>query len=554
MHSNKYDFDYGQRRPQSSRGSRPWDEDDRREEWKAPPKSSIREAYEKYMRDGHNAGDRPSTNDYGEPNARAYDSDTDWRNKRTSRYSHEPKDSYRQSPENYSQRNKDFKHTVSEGLGRRRTPEESRYSQPQDEFHYKEYKKESHYRPATEFYKDRDSRERSRSPQRTRPREDFMKSYSPPRQRSGSFSRDHEDQNRTRFSLNGSSRLREQSHRRLSPPPPPPPPAAVGEKKMSKGFQRFLDVLNMGVNMDTLTKIVTQGSPDVKSSSSPHMDCSWTEPSQRQNPQHWPQTETRLQRDRPLYSSNGKNMSEGTSLESRPYEKKCLSPTIKAPSSDDEHKRQVQDVLQAIGIKLEFEELGQMSSRIQERLYGKRQPEIAPPHNQMENEDREKRRQAYAPKRHSRSSSDSSSSDSCQNYKQSHSYSSQWKERDLSYQTDTRGTQQSALKYPTQVIPPALQQTPNRQPIPPPVLPPPSPVANCPPSPYLPPNLPFAMPNMLMPPPIQTHPYLPNLLMPPRNVFPPIGPPSAPVQPQQPNKNRNPPKRHRYLQQVPTKK
>lgn len=576
MHSNKYDYDYGQRRPQSSRGSRPLDEDDRREEWKEPPKSSIREAYEKYLREGHNVSERVSTSDYGEPYSRAYNSDTDWRNERTSshernapekrrrtledddqyRYSHEPGDSYRQSPENYSHRNKDFKPTMLDELSRRRTPEESRYSQPQDEFHYNEYKKDSYYRPVTEFYQDRDSRERSRSPQRTRPREDFMKSYSPPRQRGGSFSRDHEDQNhnRTRFSMNGSSRLREQSHRRLSPPPPPPPPAAAaGEKKMSKGFQRFLDVLNMGVNMDTLTKIVTQGSPDVKPSSPPHINP-WTESSQRQNPQHWPQTETRHQRDWSSYSSNGKTMSGESSLEDRHYEKKCPSPTINTPSSDEEHKRQqVHDVLQAIGIKLEFEELGQMSSRIQERLYGKKQPEITPSNNQIEDEEREKRRRAYAPKRHSRSSSGSSSGGSCQNYKKSHSYSAQWEDRDLSYQQDSRGTLQSAQKYPARVSPPALEQKPNKRPIPPPVLPPPSPITNWPPPPYIPPNLPFAMPNMFMPPPPPlTSPYLPYLPIPPPNIFPPTGPLRAPV-PQQPNKNRNPPKRHRCLQQVPTK-
>lgn len=52
------------------------------------------------------------------------------------------------------------------------------------------------------------------------------------------------------------------------------------------------------------------------------------------------------------------------------------SPSVmekKAPIQEDEQKhRQLQDVLKAIGVDLGSEELGQMSNRIQERLYGKK--------------------------------------------------------------------------------------------------------------------------------------------------------------------------------------
>lgn len=422
----------------------------------------------------------------------------------------------------------------------------------------------------------------------------YSKSYTPPRPRSDSFSRDHEDhsQNRTRFSLNGSSRLPEPSHRRYSPPPPPPPPAvATGEKKMSKGFQRFLDVLNQGVNMETLTQIVNQSSPDVdvrQSSSPPQVDRPWTaEPCQKQqNPQYWPQTErnppkptSQLSRS---YSSNGKTMSEERSLESRHFERKCPSPTNDHQSFDEEHKRkQVHDVLQAIGIKLGFEELGQMSSRIQERLYGKKPTDSTPP-SRKEDEQREKRRQAYVPKRRSRSSSGSSSSSSSQDYKRSNLYSAQREEMDskFPYQTDSRGTQQSPSEYST----PHHRPNPETAPAPMPshAIASPSPVMNFPPPPYpnLPPNYPPVMPNMYMPqPPHYFQPYPQTPPVPSPNVFPPAGPLGAPF-PQPPNKGRRHPylnlvmvpptefpnfvsaqktkndnsKRHRYLQQVPTKK
>lgn len=627
MYSNKSNYDYGQRRPQSSRASRPWGEEDRREEWKTPPRNSTLDHHDKYIGDGHNWSERVSSSDYTEPYTREYNSDTDWRKKRTSshersasekrrrtleddnqyKYQHEPEDSYRQSPEQYSQRNKDFKRTASveEGYSRRRTPEESRYSQRQDEFHYSQYKEDSHYRPVTEYYKDRDSRERSRSPERTRSRDAFIKSYTPPRPRSDGFFRDNEDHdhNRTRLSLNGSSRLPEPSHRRLSPPPPPPPPpppaiAAAGEKKMSKGFQRFLDVLNMGVNVEKLKQIVTQGSPDVnvqQPSSPPHVDRPWTaEPTQRlQNPQYQPQTEISHQRPASqlsrTYISNEKTMCEESSLESHHSEGKFSSPTLKTPSFDEEHKRkQVHDVLQAIGIKLEFEELGRMSSRIQERLYGKKQTDSATP-NRKEEEEREKRRQAYVPKHRSRSSSGSSSGGSCQtqDYKKSYSHPAQWEEMNFPYQTDSQGTHQSSSNYAAQVISPTTQHRPNPEPPPMPsmpshVIPPPSSIVHCPPSPYsnLPPHLPPAMPNIFVPqPPPFLSPYPQTPPVPSPNIFPPAEPLRAPF-PQPPNKCRRHPylnlimvppaehsnfanvqkakndnaKRHRYLQEVPTNK
>ncbi|XP_020795526.1 serine/arginine repetitive matrix protein 1-like [Boleophthalmus pectinirostris] len=573
MYSNKSDYDYGQRPPNNSRESRPWEEAAKREEWSEPARNSLQDAYNnyiKYSEDGHSRAERVGSRGHGKTYSSEHTSDKDWRRKRPlstertvsekklrtfgdkdqRRYQAEYADSYRQSPEHYShgQRNE----TVDEGYSHNITPEElSRYGQRQEEFHYSQYKEESHNKSATEYYKDQDSRERSWSQDRTHSRDVFEKSYSPPRLRSGSYSRDHEDHSpsRTMYPLNGSSRQTELGHHRLSPPPIPPPPPPV-EKKMSKGFQRFLDVLNMGVNVETLTKIVNQGSPDVnvRQPSSPplHTNRPWTdEPNLRQ--QFWPETErsskppfSSLSRS---YSSNGKTLSEERVVESRQFERKfpenrSASPTNKNSSFEEDNKRkQMHDVLQAIGINLEFEELGQMSSRIQERLYGKKQTEHALV--QKEELERERKRRAYIPKCRSRSSSDSSLG-SFKDYKKNPSYSSQKEETDYSYYTDKRSTQPSATKHNVQMVPPTSYSVPNAELPPAPVITPSyTPTPNYPPAssvfipqyhssypqppplpPFPPPNMfpPFVPPNASVPPPPMPHPFLPNLFIPHKHL------------------------------------
>ncbi|KAJ0033422.1 hypothetical protein NQD34_000529 [Periophthalmus magnuspinnatus] len=580
MYSNKSAYDYGQRRPNNSRECRPWQEEPKREGWPEPVRNSLQDPYNnynKYSVDGHSRAERVGSS---KTYTSGHTSDKDWRRKRPvstertvsekkprtfgdedqHRYQAESADSYRQSLEHYShgQRNNDLKNTVDEGYSYNKTPEESsRYGQRRDEFHYSQYKEESHYRPVTEYYKDQDSRKRSWSQDRTRSWDVFEKSHTPPRQRSGSFSRDLEDHNhnRTMYPLNGSSGQTELGHHRLTPPPiPPREPAA---KKMSKGFQRFLDVLNMGVNVETLTKIVNQGSPDVNvrqpSPPPPHTDRPWTvEPTPRQ--QFWSETDRRSPKPpfsplSRLYSSNGKTMSEERVVERHQFERKfpenrCASPVNKNSSFEEDNKhRQMHNVLEAIGIKLEFEELGQMSSRIQERLYGKKQTE----HSlfRKEESERERKRRAYVPKCRSRSSSESSSG-SFKDCNKNPSYNSQKEERDYSYYTDKHSTQLSTTKHNVQIIPPTSYGIPNTElpPAPVPPIPPPyTPTAgysHVPPvfipqyhssyaqPPALPPALsplstqnvflPFVPPNAPAPPPPVPHPFLPNLLIPRKHL------------------------------------
>lgn len=79
----------------------------------------------------------------------------------------------------------------------------------------------------------------------------------------------------------------------------------------------------------------------------------------------------------PYHRSASPNRNPG-SVGERFFGRKSPSVEKVTMTPEDEQKRkQMQDVLQAIGVDLGFEELGQMSHRIQERLYGKKDNEGA---------------------------------------------------------------------------------------------------------------------------------------------------------------------------------
>lgn len=196
-----------------------------------------------------------------------------------------------------------------------------------------------------------------------------------------------------------------------------------------KGFQRFLDVLNKGVNVAMLTKIVTQTSTGVddqpcspvsfintaeglcspvsaaRQQESHQSDCHWSEHEGSQrlaSPQpHHRSFSPRVcsLSEQSLQRSNGGQSHLSSNLRSKSLsvgEKITLTP-------EDEHKhRQMQGVLQAIGMDLGFEELGQMSHRIQERLYGKKVDEWG--RHRRGSKERDTRRTS-SPSRQSRSSS-----------------------------------------------------------------------------------------------------------------------------------------------------
>lgn len=155
------------------------------------------------------------------------------------------------------------------------------------------------------------------------------------------------------------------------------------ENKSSKGFQRFLDVLNKGVNVATLTKIMTS----VKEDDRPQPPrCARREQEFGQDPKHrseavefWriassenPQTpkESSLSDELPLQPCDGE---QSYSSCSRPF---THSDKIRLTPEEEHKHKQMQNVLQAIGVNIAFEELGQMSHRIQERLYGKKDSDV----------------------------------------------------------------------------------------------------------------------------------------------------------------------------------
>ncbi|XP_059190929.1 serine/threonine-protein kinase fray2-like [Centropristis striata] len=281
---------YSNKRQYSDRSARQWDDyDDRREERREPHRVIPQDSYQKYGGDKCSSTERTRSREYSDSPKIQYSQDSsnrewstksslrrrnsspDWGSseKKRRRYTVDDKDDYRyrrepednknrQSPDSFSRAHviKEHKHTQpqEEDFKYRKTPQDSRHRYRHEEFNLRQQHDDSGCRQSSGYYKDRDGRERSRdrSQGRTRSQDHFMKSYAKPRQRNHSPSADHDDhhQNRRRFPLNGS---REQSFESDATNP---------EQKSAVGFQRFLDVLNKGVNVATLTKIVSQTSTE----------------------------------------------------------------------------------------------------------------------------------------------------------------------------------------------------------------------------------------------------------------------------------------------------
>ncbi|KAG7999353.1 hypothetical protein GBF38_000925 [Nibea albiflora] len=253
------------------------------------------------------------------------------------------------------------------------------------------------------------------------------KSYPKPRERNDTNSTEQEDhhQNRARFPMNASSGQSWESYVTNQSA------ASPEQNRSAKGFQRFLDVLNKGVNVDMLTKIVTQTAkvddrPRSPASFMSTADHPWSpsRPGRRQgshqntnkwSKSHESQSTASPQRHPRSFSPKRCSLSDEKSLQRGDVERSYFSANSRpgSPSvmekltAEDEHKhRHMQDVLQAIGMNLGFEELGQMSHRIQERLYGKKDGDGEPHHTRSRERDT---RRAFSPRAQSRSSSSRSS-------------------------------------------------------------------------------------------------------------------------------------------------
>lgn len=295
--------------------------------------------------------------------------------------------------------------------------------------------------------------------------------------------------------------------------------AAVPQQSTSaKGFQRFLDLLNKGVDVDMLNKIVGQMPSNHRAHSS-HSPAN-VDGQRDVTQQHQCTNDQSPSPEKSSHPTDSRSRSRSRSPQTA--DKVTLTP-------EEEHKhKQMQDVLQAIGLNLGFEELGQMSHRIQERLYGKRESDGQGGEGKSKEKD-SRRGRVPLPRSQSRSSSSSSS--------QSPSPPERHAERfSLSGQEAGPGDQhpgdQPPGHQPPGHQPPGHQHPGDQHPghqhpgdqqaatysyerhFPPPVLPT-HPPANYPLLPYPPPPRP-ALPHM---------PPVPALFLPPR---PPIVPPPLP--------------------------
>lgn len=352
------------------------------------------------------------------------------------------------------------------------------------------------------------------------------------------------------------------------------------ENKSSKGFQLFLDVLNKGVNVATLTKIMTSAKEDHRPrppASRLNSEDQASSPEFRQSTNHrteevefWRYTpsenphkslsspnEDSLSGERPLQPCDGRQSypsSSGGPGSLTHSDKITLTP-------EEQHKhKQAQHILQAIGMNIEFEELGQMSHRIQERLYGKKDGDRVRPGRRSRERDAT-RAVSPTPRRRSSSSSRSSCSQSPQNSKNrdSHSFHQTVAEEPHQIQVVSQSIdygQNSSSNACQSYSQNLAYAAPEPRPVP--TMPTYSP-ASSPRLPYPPllPNLPQPTPQVCFPPvPLYPHP-------PPVNVFPavlaqmrPLFPPpvaNPPVQPSNPPQKAKPPSRPRCLQVIETK-
>ncbi|XP_035515825.1 cyclin-dependent kinase 12-like isoform X1 [Morone saxatilis] len=590
MYSNRSEHSHS--RQYSDRSSRQWDGYDARWEERHDPHRDIpRDSHYKYGGDGHSSAERKSrSREYSDSPMRLYSKDSlnrdrsrkspvrrrmsspDWSvsEKKRRRFTEGDEDDYRyrrvsedkasrHSPDSFSRAHvtSDYKHTLiqEEEFKYRKTSQDSRHRYRNEEFTYRQQHDDLTCRRSSGYYNDRDGHEwsRDRSQERTRSQDRSTQSYAKPRARNDSPSTDNEDhrQNRARFPLNAGQSYESDVNNQS---------AAVLEQKSTKGFQRFLDVLNKGVNVATLTKIVTQTS--TKGGDQPHSPSSFMSATDRlwsptcagrqggshQNASHWSKSEgsQRLASPQPRhrsFSPKRRSLSNEKSLQRGEGEQSYFSSNSRSgspsvvekttPAPEDEHKhRHMQDVLQAIGIDLGFEELGQMSHRIQERLYGKKDGDGGR-HRRVSRE--KDTRQAFSPRQQSRSSSSRSSvSPSTREY--------YVKEDDYGAQRDLTGEHQvqvhQAVEYSQKNSSSVLQKReegetnsqestadgqafsqnptyPLSEPSPTLVMPMYSPV-NCSPLPYPPPppNLP---PGLFLP---GLPPFLPYPRVPPLNIFP----------------------------------
>jgi len=191
---------------------------------------------------------------------------------------------------------------------------------------------------------------------------------------------------------------------------------AQEERSVDRGFERFLSVLNKGVDINLLSRIVNDDGedlphpPGVKSKSDPPLR---SESQRSDGTVSLPgcgrtggaESKT-LSRERSLPDAKerttdqrGGGVGSGSQSESLGGKEKEEEDTPKL----DEKQEQLQNILKTLGLSLGVDEMNKLTDRTQERLYGKKTDGRQRPDSREEKESRP----------HSRSSSSSSSYSSC---------------------------------------------------------------------------------------------------------------------------------------------
>ncbi|XP_073330935.1 uncharacterized protein [Pagrus major] len=215
---------------------------------------------------------------------------------------------------------------------------------------------------------------------------------------------------------------------------------AKEENSVDQGFQRFLSVLNKGVDMDLLSRIVNDDSEDLplgeellniqplavenksdlplRGESPCSNSCAFllghSRSNSRERKTDLPSQERYLNdhvRDDNEKKNEGGVHCFGSSSRSKsppPVKKKRKKKEEEKPNVDNQHA-DLQNILKTLGFSLEVEEMSKLADRTQERLYGKKQEGVrADSRGEQESQQRDSHRQH----RSSSSSSDSSFSSS----------------------------------------------------------------------------------------------------------------------------------------------
>ncbi|XP_028306551.1 flocculation protein FLO11-like isoform X2 [Gouania willdenowi] len=179
----------------------------------------------------------------------------------------------------------------------------------------------------------------------------------------------------------------------VSPSPPiaskSTSPPAESESTSSRGFERFLNILNKGVDLDLLSRIVTDDTvelPDDDEILSVRQldveDASQTDVlSEIQQVER--DTEVESQRGERHLHEDDRERSSGSRSKSPSSGKRREKTEEEVRKVDEQQQQQqqqqLQNVLRALGMSLEADELSQLSERTQERLYGRKTERRAEP-------------------------------------------------------------------------------------------------------------------------------------------------------------------------------